>query len=163
MRWILIYEFPWKNIPETLAGEMKRREWRKRIGKEIVGKKEMNMKEGGNIVVCKSTRRTNNEDTWLDRKGCVYPETCSVGAKLRTFWKGERYIKHCRRNFCFVVIDIGNDELIRWRWRWWWQIDPLTMTMMTLCFKGMLDRRPNLNDVDNTDISNSELKMKWQR
>jgi len=23
----------------------------------------------------------------------------------------------------------------------------------------MLDRRPNLNDVDNTDISNSELKM----
>jgi len=25
----------------------------------------------------------------------------------------------------------------------------------------MLARRPNLN-VDNTDISNSELKMKWQ-
>jgi len=27
----------------------------------------------------------------------------------------------------------------------------------------MLDRRPNLNDVDNTDISISELKMKWQK
>jgi len=26
----------------------------------------------------------------------------------------------------------------------------------------MLYRRSNLNDVDNTDISNSELKMKWQ-
>jgi len=26
--------------------------------------------------------------------------------------------------------------------------------------KGMLYRRLNLNDVDNTDISNSELKMK---
>jgi len=26
--------------------------------------------------------------------------------------------------------------------------------------KGMLDRRLNLNDVDNTDISNSVLKMK---
>jgi len=26
--------------------------------------------------------------------------------------------------------------------------------------KGMLDRWPNLNDVDNTDISNLELKMK---
>jgi len=26
----------------------------------------------------------------------------------------------------------------------------------------MLDRWPNLNDVDNTNISNSELKMKWQ-
>jgi len=25
--------------------------------------------------------------------------------------------------------------------------------------KGMLDRQPNSNDVDNTDISNSELKM----
>jgi len=28
--------------------------------------------------------------------------------------------------------------------------------------KGMLYRQLNLNDVDNTDISNSELKMKWQ-
>jgi len=27
----------------------------------------------------------------------------------------------------------------------------------------MLDRRPNLNNVDNTDIFNSELKIKWQR
>jgi len=28
--------------------------------------------------------------------------------------------------------------------------------------KGMLDWRSNLNYVDNTDISNSELKIKWQ-
>jgi len=28
--------------------------------------------------------------------------------------------------------------------------------------KGMLHRWPNSNDVDNTDISNSKLKIKWQ-
>jgi len=31
-----------------------------------------------------------------------------------------------------------------------------------ITIKRMLDRRSNLNDIDNTDISNSELKMKWQ-
>jgi len=36
----------------------------------------------------------------------------------------------------------------------------LYLQTFRLSFKGMLDRRPNLNDVDNTDISNSELKMK---
>jgi len=29
--------------------------------------------------------------------------------------------------------------------------------------KGILKQRPNFNDVDNTDISNSELKMKVTR
>jgi len=34
--------------------------------------------------------------------------------------------------------------------------------LIYILIKGMLDRRPNLNDVNNTDIFISELKMKWQ-
>jgi len=33
-------------------------------------------------------------------------------------------------------------------------------SFQSVIVKGMLNRQPNLNDVDNTDISNSKLKMK---
>jgi len=34
------------------------------------------------------------------------------------------------------------------------------ITLIDVNIKRMLDRQPNLNNVDNTNISNSELKMR---
>jgi len=42
------------------------------------------------------------------------------------------------------------------------EIRNVRLIVKYLSVSGMLDRWPNLNDVGNTDISNSDLKIKWQ-
>jgi len=61
--------------------------------------------------VGKSTRRTGNEDVWLDKKERVYPRNCNMGSRLLMSWRGKGYIKRYRNYFFvyFVVVDFSSD------------------------------------------------------